>query len=93
MNQFEQVDFDHVKVTFSNEELRYIENDLIGRILEIALKVLGDEAFNYSLSNADNLPEGKKETLEACGVYDRIALLRKVQKIESECFPDISTNI
>ena len=91
MSDFEQVDFDNVKVTLSHDEILYLENDLIAYILQIKSKVIGQRAFNYSAENDDNLTEEEKKNLESLGYYDRIDLLKKIKNVEMACFPEYNT--
>ena len=81
-----------VMVELSEQELRYIANDLISYLWDIKSRVIGEKAYNRSVYNNDGITPAQEKELKARGVYDRLDLLKRIEEAREKNFPDHTTN-
>lgn len=81
-----------VMVELSEQELRYIANDLISYLWDIKSRVIGEKAYNRSVYNNDGITPAQEKELKELGVYNRLNLLKRIEMVREQNFPNYTIN-
>ena len=80
-----------IKIELSKQDLDHIYNDVLSYTLDRKVCVTKGRAYNHSVYEDIEITPVEREELKALGVYDRINLLKRIEEVRKNNFPECPT--